>query len=244
MPESFPGSQPGTVAAPASGLGTVVVRMSNLRADDLNHTNRVQNDVACSHLARQSIASAGLPPIVPEVYAWTEAKSLDLENLDDANFGWTITEYKSGADLDGQFPALSAEDRENVLGQMASILAAVQKAVVPHDARQFGGLAFDKQGNIIAAQTSLLHAGPFKSYADVWTYKLQAQLRDSGKSPVLNGWKEDGLDKRVQGFLDSGCVGKVLEAADPSKCSLVHGDLSEFLVPAEHIPDFCSISTV
>jgi hypothetical protein len=203
--------------------------MSNPRADDLNQTNRIQNDVACSHLARQSIASAGLSPVVPAVYAWAEPKSIDLESIDDANFGWTITEHKPGEDLDGQFPTLSVEDKVNVLGQMASIVAAVQKAVVPPDARQFGGLAFDKQGNLIPAQTSLLHAGPFKSYANLWTYKLQAQLRNSTKSPVLDGWKEDGLGKRVQSFIDSGHVGKVLETADSSKCSLVHGDLSESL---------------
>ncbi len=203
--------------------------MSNLRADGLNQTNRVQNDVACSLLARQAVERAGLPPVVPAVFAWAAPKSLDLENMDEANLGWVVTEYKTGADLDGQFPSLAAEDQESVLSQLAGIFAAVQQAVIPPLARQFGGLAFDDKGNIVSAQMAMMHAGPFKSYADIWTYKLQAQLRDSKKSPVLQGWEEQGLDKRVQAFLDSGDVNKVLASADPLKCSLVHCDLSESL---------------
>lgn len=205
----------------------MVVRLSNLRADGLNQTNRVQNDVACSLLARQAVQRAGLEPVVPAVFAWAPPKSLDLENMDEANLGWVVTEYKPGADLDRQFPTLSAEDKESVLSQLAGIVAAVQQAEIPPLARQFGGLAFDGQGNIVSAQMAIMHAGPFKTYADIWTYKLQAQLRDSSKSPVLQGWKENGLDKRIQAFLDSGNVSKVLANADPLKCSLVHCDLSE-----------------
>ena len=69
-PSSFPGGQACTTPPPATGVSTLVVRMSNARAEGLNNANRVENDVSASWLIRQSIAREGLDPVVPAVYAW------------------------------------------------------------------------------------------------------------------------------------------------------------------------------
>ncbi|KAI7782864.1 Protein kinase-like domain protein [Diaporthe eres] len=74
---SFPGTQPGMCKEPSSGVSVLVVKLSNPAAHDVNNANRVANDVAAQHLVRQSMAEAGLAPLVPDVYAWATAQTTD-----------------------------------------------------------------------------------------------------------------------------------------------------------------------
>ncbi|KAJ4153760.1 hypothetical protein LMH87_010234 [Akanthomyces muscarius] len=206
------------------GSFSVVVRLSNLRAEGLNNANRVANDVASSFIASQAIENAGLEQIVPVVYAWAPPKSIDV--IEEENFGWVVCEYKKGQDLDGQLPLLSGEEKKNVLEHIAKIVAALQNAPVPATVDQFGGLTFDDQGNIVSAQMVLVKDGPFGLYANVWEAKLQAQLDESQTSAVLNGWREEDVVERIRNFISAHGVCNALEGVALRERKFVHGDLT------------------
>ncbi|OTA67279.1 hypothetical protein K449DRAFT_419927 [Hypoxylon sp. EC38] len=225
IPATFPNQQPCTSTPPAEGISTLVIRMSNPLAEGLNNANRVENDVAAQYLARQSIQSSGLPSVVPAVYAWAPCRYPDVPG--EAGFGWTMTEFKTGSDLDAEFPSLALDDAIDAIQQLASIFAATQGAEFPETVTKFGALTLDDQGVIRSGQPPLLKTGPFDTYAELWVAKLQTQLSESDKSPLFKGWAEGGVRDRIDKFIASGGVGRVLKDVDTSKRVLVHGDLSE-----------------
>ncbi|KAI1458493.1 hypothetical protein F4805DRAFT_140969 [Annulohypoxylon moriforme] len=224
VPATFSRQQPCTSAPLEEGVTTVVIRMSNPLAEGLNNANRVENDIAAQHLARQSIQSAGLPPVVPAVYAWAPCRYPDVPGED--GFGWTMSEFKPGSDLDGQFPSLVLEDAIDVIQQLAKIFAAVQNVKIPETVTKFGALTIDDRGAIVGGQPPLLRGGPFDSYAGFWTAILQAKLSEADESSFLKGWNDGGLRERIDKFLALGGVDKVLEGVDVDKRVLVHGDLT------------------
>lgn len=223
-PASFPQGRPGTWQPPLDGVSTLVIRLSNPRAEGLNNANRVENEVASLYLARQALEKAGVAPVVPAVYAWAPKRHGEHEE----DFGWVVTEFKSGSDLDGQFPTLSLDDRVSVLGQIADVLAAIQQAKIPDGAIEYGALTF-VDGKIVSGQMTLMEGGPWGTYSDLWVAKLQAQLENSEKSPLLKGWAGDVRD-RLDRFLSDRAQGvdKVLEEVDGKQRVLVHGDLSKY----------------
>src|SRR3569833_724810 len=226
-PSSFPPGRPGTAPPPESGISTLVFRFSNARAEGLNNTNRIENVVAAMSLARAAVAAAGLDPVVPAVSAWAPCR-FDASAPDETDFGWTLDEFMAGEDLDGQFPALSPAEKRDVVGQMADVFAAVQRAVLPPSVKTFGALTFAEDGTIVTGEFQLLKGGPWERYADVWVARLRMQLADSEKSPVLEGWKARGVRERLEAFLADGGVERCLEGVDVEKKVLVHGDLSEY----------------
>ncbi|OAR01045.1 hypothetical protein LLEC1_02900 [Akanthomyces lecanii] len=222
----FPGTQPGTAQAPENGLSTFVLRMGNLAVTDLNHANRVQNEVACSALAREALIAAGLDSLVPKIYAWRPPKS--LEEPEEQNFGWSICEFKSGKDLDTEFPTLSTEDQQKVILQLADIYAALQKAVVPPTAYEFGGLSFDSHGNMVSGQTAMREGGPWATLSDFWTDKLRGALGGAKPTSFLRTSKKNGtpLIQRVEQFLSEGGVTQVLRSVDTAQRCLIHSDFT------------------
>lgn len=223
-PASFPPGQPGTWQPPLDGVSTLVIRLSNPLAEGLNNANRVENEVSSLYLARQALEQAGVAPVVPAVYAWAPKSHGEHEE----GFGWVVTEFKDGSDLDGQFPTLSLGDQVSVLEQIADVLAAIQQAKIPDGAIEYGGLTF-VDGKIVSGQITLLEAGPWGTYSALWAAKLQAQLENSEKSPLLQGWAGD-IRERLDRFLSDGAQGvdKVLEEVDGKQRVLVHGDLSKY----------------
>ncbi|KAI1415376.1 hypothetical protein F5Y13DRAFT_8456 [Hypoxylon sp. FL1857] len=224
VPATFPSRQPCTSAPPAEGVSTLVIRMSNPLAEGLNNANRVENDVAAQYLARQSIQAAGLPSVVPAAYAWAPCRYPDVP--DETGFGWTMTEFKAGSDLDAEFPSLGLDDAIGAIQQLARIFAAIQSAKIPETVTKFGALTLDGQGVIISGQPPLLKAGPFDTYAELWVAKLQTQLSDADKSPLLKGWTEGGVREHIDKFIASGGVEEVLKDVDTNQRVLVHGDLT------------------
>ncbi|KAJ6789374.1 hypothetical protein PWT90_00927 [Aphanocladium album] len=223
-PASFSGNQPGTVPPPEAGVNTLIVRLSNLRAEGLNNANRVASDVACSFIARQAMVKAGLDQIVPATYAWTPAKSIDV--IEEENFGWVVNEYKPGQDLDAQLPMLAKEERESVLDTIAQIVSALQNAPVPATVQQFGGLSFDAQGAIVSGEMALMKGGPFDLYTTVWAAKLEAQLAEAEASSALNGWRDEGVAQRLRSFINSGGLSDSLNGVASHQRTFVHGDLT------------------
>ena len=63
----------------------------------------------------------------------------------------------------------------------------------------------------------------------MWAVKLQTQLEEGDKCPVLKKWTDGNLRKEVDMFVDSG-VNQVLGRVDVQQRVLVHGRLSKWLV--------------
>jgi hypothetical protein len=226
LSSSFPGTQPGTTKAPSEGISVIVIKLSNPAATGVNNANRVQNDVAVQHLVRQSMAHAGLPELVPAIYAWMPTTITDA--WDEKSFGWIISELTSGVDLDSEFSSLGMEDKEQVLEQMANILKAIQTAKLPESAAKFGGLTFDSDGRIVNGQAPLRKAEPVDSYAEWRVGRLRGQLQDAAQSPVIQGWKSNGVGARIEKFLAADGPEKILKKVDLHQKSLVHGDFSTY----------------
>lgn len=207
-------------------MSVLVVKLSNPAAHDVNNANRVANDVAAQHIVRQSMAESGLAPLIPDVYAWAPAASTDV--IDEEGFGWIISEFRNGVDLDSEFASLAPENKKQVLEQMAAILGTIQAASLPEGVTKFGGgLKFDSDGHIVSGESpSMQDVKPVGSYAEWRAGKLLCQLERAAESPVIRGWEENGVVTRIQSFLASGGPEKALAGVDvPRKC-LIHGDLS------------------
>ncbi|KAI1390827.1 uncharacterized protein F4822DRAFT_164205 [Hypoxylon trugodes] len=223
VPATFPKNQSCTTSPPENGVSTIVLRMSNPLAEGLNNANRVENDVASQYLARQSIESAGLPLVVPAVYAWAPCRYPEVPG--EAGFGWTISEFKPGSDLDAEFALLELSDAIDAVHQLAKIFTAIQKAKIPETVTRYGALTLDENGVIIGGQPPLLKGGPFGTYAELWVAKLQTQLADAENSSLLKGWEEGGARGRIDKYIAAGGVEKALQAVDNRRV-LVHGDLT------------------
>ncbi|ODA75857.1 hypothetical protein RJ55_08498 [Drechmeria coniospora] len=220
----LPGTQPGTTKAPSDGLSALVVKLSNPCASDVNNTNRVENDVAVQHLVRQSMSEAGLPPLVPAIYAWAPTTTNDEAN--ETAFGWIMSELRSGVDLDTEFSSLGAEDKEMVLEQVAAALGAIQAAKLPENVTKFGGLTFNTSGQIVSGEATLRKGAPVDSYANWRAARLRGHLDRAAESAVIQGWKSNGVDKRIENFLNSGGLEKTLAGVDLQRKGLVHGDFT------------------
>jgi hypothetical protein len=223
---SFPGTRPGTSKAPSDGVSVLVIKLSNLAADGMNNANRVQNDVAVQQLVRQSMAQAGLPPLVPAVYAWAPSTTTDA--ADEDGYGWIMSELRSGVDLDSEFSSLELDEKRQVLEQIAGILAAIQTAKLPKGVTKFGALTFDLNGQIVSGEPPTFKTEPVDSYAEWWIAKLRAQLQDAVQSPVIQGWKANGVDTRIERFITGGGPEKVLSGVDLHRKGLIHGDFSKY----------------
>lgn len=202
-------------------VSTLILRLSNPRADGLNNANRVQNEVASILLAR---SNPDLTAIVPAIYAWQAGKDKAESEKD---FGWVLMEYKPGVSLDSQLEKLTAEKRGLVLGQISRILAALQHVQLPPGVAAHGGLTIDDAGNTISAQPTTLKGGPWPRYQDFWRAKFENQLADADSSPVLKGWRQDDLRGRIDRFLDEGLTAVLSGAGvDTDRLCLIHGDLT------------------
>lgn len=223
---AFPGTRPGTCRAPPNGVSLLVVKLSNPAAHDLNNANRVANDVAAQHLVRQSMADSGLPPLVPDVYAWAQVTTAEV--VAEEQFGWTMSEFRSGVDLDAEFSSLAPEDKRDVLEQMAAVFGAIQATSLPEGVTKFGGgLKFDSDGQIVSGEPPQTQdAKPAGSYAEWRAGKLRAQLQRATGSPFIGGWKSSGAATKIDAFLAGGGPEKVLTGVDVHRKCLVHGDLS------------------
>ncbi|EFY87951.1 hypothetical protein J3459_014936 [Metarhizium acridum] len=141
--------------------------------------------------------------------------------------GWIISELRSGVGLDSEFSSLKMQDKEQVLEQMANVLKAIQTTKLPESAI-FGGVTFDSDGRIVSGQAPLRKGEPVKSYAEWRVSKLRGQLQEAARSPVIQGWKRNGVDARIEKFLAADGPGKILSNVDPDQKSLIHGDFSTY----------------
>lgn len=228
LASSFTGTQPGTSKAPPGGVSVLVVKLSNPAAHEVNNANRVANDVAAQHLVRQSMAKAGLDPLIPDVYAWAPGTTRTTDVVDEHEFGWIMSEFRVGVDLDTEFSSLGSENKKHVLEQMAAILGAIQAARLPEGVTGFGGgLKFDSDGRIVSGESPYMQdVKPAASYAEWRAGKLHSRLERAAESPVIRGWKSNGVATRIESFLASSGPERFLSGADVHRKCLIHGDLS------------------
>lgn len=207
-------------------MSLLIIKLSNPAAHDVNNANRVANDVAAQYLVRKSMAKAGLAPLVPNVYAW--APTATAEVVDEEQFGWIMSELRGGVDLDSEFSSLSLGDKKDVLKQMAVIFGAIQAASLPEGVTKFGGgLQFDSNGHIVGGEPpSAQDVKPAGSYAEWRASKLRSRIERAAESPIIGGWKSNGVATRIEAFLASGGPEKVLTGVDVHRKCLIHGDLS------------------
>lgn len=160
MPASFP-PQPGTTPPPSSGVSTIVLRFSNPDARGLNNANRVENIVASQYLARRALFASGLPSLVPTIYAWAPYQP-DIDGV--SGLGWTLDEFRPGEDLNGVFSDLPLHGKKLVISQIADVFTCIQGLELPTGATKFGGLTFDKDGEIVNGQMPIMVGGPWETY--------------------------------------------------------------------------------
>lgn len=229
-----------TVLPPAEGVSTLIVRLSNPNGTGLNETNRVQNEVAAMKLARDAVGQLGeeYVDIVPALYAWKASSHLSSPNskthtsrAEEATFGWTVMDYKSGQPLDEQFRTFSLDEKKRVVGKIARVYSAIQLVQLPVGVKSFGGLTIDDTtGAIIGGQGALWHSEPWPTYAAFVVYRMKQWLEGVDKSVILGGWRENGVRERVDMLFTEEKLIEVLEAAgiDPKQKSLLHFDFSKF----------------
>ncbi|KJR87607.1 uncharacterized protein SPSK_01776 [Sporothrix schenckii 1099-18] len=221
----FPGTQPGTSKAPPEGVSVLVLKLSNLRASGMNNTNRVENDIAVQSLVRQSMVQAKIASLVPAIYAWAPATSTDA-NADESCYGWTMSELMRGIDLDLEFASLKFTDKVIVLGQIAAAFSAIQAARLPEGVTGFGGLTFNSSGEIVSGEAAFLKSSPQDSYTGWKQAKIMMELQEAAKSSLAQGWKCNGVGARVDQFLSTGGLEKLLSGVDINHRILIHGDLT------------------
>jgi hypothetical protein len=207
-----PAAQPGTVAIPDSAQH-VVMRLSNAAAG-LNDQNRVQNEVAAMSLAREALAPR---QIVPAVYGWASA-AIDQ--------GWILMEHMRGTPLDVKFEEMSSDDKNKTLKEVAGIVWAMQQYELPESIQGFGGLDFDRDGNIISAPLTVFSCGPFTTYSMLVKGVLCEQLAATDKSSILRGWTAKDTRVKLERFITED-VDRMLQSINTEK-RLVHGDFSTF----------------
>lgn len=192
----------------------VVIRLSNAAAG-LNDANRVENEVATMSLFRDALSHVSTH-IVPKVYGWGSAAN---------GQGWICQEYMTGKSL--EFKSITIQDKHTILLQIAEIFEAIQKYQLPDTIKEYGGLRFDETGVIVSAPITLIDGGPFQSYEALYYEIIHSQLMVADKSAILEGWRLDGVRRRLDQFLVEG-LHQVMRQVDSSKKVLVHGDLSKW----------------
>ncbi|KAK0391597.1 hypothetical protein NLU13_1097 [Sarocladium strictum] len=221
---TFLGTQPGTEAAPSGGLTSFILKLCNTEVD-MNQANRVQNNVAVQYLVRQSMKKAGMPLLAPAIYAWGLGSLAKEEGHSDCP-PWIISEYKPGVDVDTVFSTLQTSEKQQVLKDVAAALAAIQKAELPPTVDKFGGLTFDKRGDMVSCEAALGKGEPTVSYLKRKRHAVMAALSSAEKSPIIQGWKQRGIDQRIKRFLEDGGLETVLSRVNIHQKNLIHADFT------------------
>jgi hypothetical protein len=211
-------TQPGTSALPKD-TSAIVFRMAN-PASGYNDRTRIENEVAALSLAREALQPT-LSRLIPEVYGWASAKN---------GQGWIVQQLMPGESLTESFGLLSVDDKTSVLGQIADVLACLQRYELPISINAFGGVGFDESGRYCSTEMSVEKAGPFMKYEDLLRARITTKLEKANGDPWVRGWRENGVRARLDKFVTHGLAATLPENINTKKV-LVHADLSKcFLV--------------
>ena len=184
---------------------------------------RLQNEVASMWLARQGLDAIkpGFGRLIPEIYAWSQASETT------GDLSWMLMEYKNGLPLDEHFHSQPMEIKEDLISHISDVLAGLESCPLPQDITSHCGLSIDSYGRVVSAQMTTVRGGPWSTYDAVWKARFLNELQEADKSLTINGWKLNGVRKRLDSFINDG-VSNVLSSADVAsqEVKLIHGDLS------------------
>lgn len=209
--------QPGCDDIPA-GTREFIMRLSNPDSEDMHQETRVQNEVAILSLARDALSHIN-PPVVPRVFGWGSA-SRD-------HTGWILQELMPGEPLAEAFKAMPLGQKKVILEQMALFLKALQDYQLPKSIHDFGGADFDGSGAIVSGPMISAGAGPWDSLEESCRDCLKAALAKADENPYLRGWKEDGVRKRINAFIENGLPALFSDVPSKQEKSIIHGDLGK-----------------
>jgi len=178
-------------------------------------------------LARNALKSKGLPAsIVQRVYAWSTS------GPDPDGVGWILEEHMPGiGNAEFLFYTWTPEIQKRVLHQMADILAAIQQLELPDTVTGYGSLGYNEKGDIINVPLIVEpFTGPYNSFSDYYTDRLEISLKDAERSPLVDGW-HGNIRPRIDSFVQ-GRFNEILEKVtnDGSKRVLIIGDMSTQLL--------------
>jgi len=218
-------NQTGTSPIPA-GTKQLIFRVPRVGVP-FNQSIRVQNSVAAAELARNALKSKGLPAsIVPSVYAWSTSGP-DIDGV-----GWILEEHMPGiGNAEFLFYTWTPEIQKRVLHQMADILAAIQQLELPDSVTGYGGLGYDHKGDMVSVPLIVEpFTGPYSSFSEYYTDRLEISLKDAKRSPLVNGW-HGNIRPRIDKFV-KGKYSEILKKVTPnrSKRVLIVGDMSSRLL--------------
>lgn len=184
--------QPGTKFPPLS-TSILIIRLPNVASGLLGH-DRVENEVGMMLLFRQALVNHDLGYLVPHVYAWGGAE-------DDQ--GWVLQEFKQGSQLDRVLETASDQLKQSIMTQLAEILYVMQTFEVPQSVTEIGGVSFSSARELVSGPMTTLAKGPFHTYAKLYQALFKQQRISSDKSPILNGWQDEGIRARLDRFCES-----------------------------------------
>ncbi|KAK1447494.1 phosphotransferase enzyme family protein [Colletotrichum melonis] len=246
-PSSIPHERrrPYTQPPPGQGTSTVVMRIANPKAEGVVQDNRVENEVAAVHLAREGLGSykPEIAGLVPALYDWRPYRPSEITGTEagvpgdggSSSYGWSLMEFKKGVPLDTVFRDMNDGEKGDVLGQIADLVTGIQRVSLPKSVKSHGGLSIDEAGRIVGGAMTTVKGGPWERYSDFWKARLAIRLEDADASPALEGWRPNGVRERVDRFLESG-LESYLDGSgvDVGRLALIHGDLSKlFTAPVK-----------
>lgn len=203
--------QPGTQIIPADE-STFIFRLPN-PISGYNDRDRIQNEVAAISLAREALQPS-LGHLIPRVYGWASAERGN---------GWILQQHMAGDGLLAEFSSLGAQEKANILEQMADIMACFQRFQLPRTIDKYGGVGFDASGNYVNTALSIFDAGPFETYQDLLRATITSKLGQADRDPRVRGWRDNGIRARLDEFLDRGLPVLLRDVASLEKV-LVHAD--------------------
>ena len=92
-----------------------------------------------------------------------------------------------GSPLLDDFEEMDDATTAGILKQMAEVLAALQRCKLHEIVRDFGGLRLGTSGEYISAPSSIMHAGPFVTYADLVRATIDSKLVKADTDPQVKG---------------------------------------------------------
>ncbi|KAK4107639.1 hypothetical protein N656DRAFT_840325 [Canariomyces notabilis] len=205
----------GCVPIPA-GTKEFILRLSNPDAEGMHQETRVQNEVAILTLATAALRPVK-PAVVPRVFGWGAAGS--------GRTGWILQELMPGMPLAEEFSKnMSMDQKRGILAQMARLVKALQDYQLPESIKGWGGLTFDDAGAIVSAPMPTVGAGPWSSLEDSYKDRLKVALARADANPHLQGWRVNGVRKRVDAFIEHGLPAYFAHLTSKHDRVIVHGD--------------------
>lgn len=202
-----------------TGTKDFIMRLTNPDAEGMHAPTRVENEVAIISLAATALSRFN-PHVVPSVYGWGSAAPPSEQ-------GWILQELMPGAPVDETYDSMSLEEKKGILSQMASFLKALQDFQIPQSIQRYGGVTFDANSQIVSTAMTSVDSGPWASYEDYFTDRLQRGLQRADSNPYIKGWHANGVRKRLDAFVASGIPAQFKALESKLDMSIVHADFSK-----------------